>query len=1410
MVCVHENFRCILVLNEKDVFISDPPLLNRFEKQRMTMSDIIDDDMESLLKTLKEWSKQISTLVNVEKDIASKFNENDIFIGFDKEETLQSLVIHNFNNNSELKDEILHKCKELLIGIALPDGIVRSKKSMLSNNEIDYWHNFYFQQDHEDLPSYIRSLLRDAKNARGFSSIIYTFSNVNTDIESCLKKILNCQVDKLSTFNSETQFRSRVKHFWLESRDNILILQCDMDAANSECIKLAKFIIEQYKKQFMASKYSATQTKHVCIILHLRKENLISTISSFNFMCGWDLFTLETLTPQEHSLKVYLDKDLMSILKTVYKFEDVVDCELIWCLTRLDFPPSYQSADYIKSLAQKIPHHKQFMNWMKDRTIEYLHNNQFKDWQLEVAINKKYLYLCSSFSIALQTYINHQVREPIARLLYALEKLSGLLILDSDDLFHEANKNCNEDNDEENDATFTSWEPIIMDTEIVNIKNIKAPYILTDSLHGLKLPFSRYFMKQINKFRSIYQDDLMIERVPDNIDEKTGNLKSHIIDNCIEKFSEHLISIVPVLKLPQIKFPNLYFNDFTTIVSHGKTDKSQILRRIISYNMGQEVPDPIRLHVFWWENEDLILNELQLVLLFPSNIDEILNTKFDESQEFNFANYLLKRLSDIMINQLCAIIDSNCKKDNNIGGEDDYLDDKGDEQNSNTCNENSSDQMQIELQHWQRYVANILSIACNLSNSIDNPSLNVLRAYNDLSKTIPLAQMHQIRRHATDLFSEQSLNIIFRMLDHVEKTEINLFSRRSFIYRCLNMISCESPIRSHLYTIIFSKESSLFTFHIIYLIFESENEAQDGLLFFNIINNPEILKNTKRLQVIENILSSQKDSEMAALCCDAIQMHFTDYLFDELSNYILKAINILINNSKELQKITAISLLKLFANEFWNHTEFNSNSFKFKFENDNISINDLNKCLKKDHPLIHSFTIYLIKSLYLKGLTTYQIQQFCAGQQQILPWLRVLKADCDSRLGFNPYFYIEQYNHVDYLFKIISYCDELSDIFNEMVGDNEIARKIALAGIIITKFYLIRASRELNANGNISIQKISKYLQSSQSSQLPEHYKMYLLNFMTNNHKLYKLSPNIKNADVFISSVVAHIVALNSSSSVNSSPLAAYMQALNDYKDTYILTCPSDELASITNIIIANDSGTRRYQCKCGNFYFVNRCGRPKEKGDCDQCKNKIGGLDHILNEGSSSIDEDKIERSIAVNDKQGYIIEDTFDTYYNVRTLHPASYRIIHLFLHIIIGIQAHLPTTVAFINNHSIDIVQYCKKHIENDWNVLKSILNCDDETLSLVIHSILSDMLQEPQKNVEKFILPAQREAWEECFSQKYVLPRIKNVRGTANNFRVALDKNANNLLEINETTEIACQYLPRLWRLVRKPDLDNFKS
>ncbi|CAG8710896.1 6396_t:CDS:2, partial [Racocetra fulgida] len=376
--------------------------------------------------------------------------------------------------------------------------------------------------------------------------------------------------------------------------------------------------------------------------------------------------------------------------------------------------------------------------------------------------------------------------KPVSQLLFALEKVSGLLILESNNLLCEGNRI-----DEYNDAApnlFAFWKPIITNTKIVNIENLKIPYIITNKFYGLKLPFSTYFMEHINKFKSIYQDDLkMLKGIPENLDEETGNLKSHIIDDCVERLSEHIISVVPELKIPQFDLPNAYFNDFATIISHGRIDNSQILRQIISHHMNQEVPDPIRLHM--------------------------------------------------------------------------------------ACNENE----QIKLQQWQRDIANILSISSNLSNSFNNPSLNMLRVYNDLSKSISLTQLFQIRQHAADLFSKQSIDIIFEKLDQIEKEKAEI----------------------------------------------------------------KVLKSTMRLKVIETILSRKRNSKIAALCCDVIHMQLSKY---QIPHYILmKAIDILTRDTKdtkELEKITAIALLKVFASEFWNCIEPKdslNNPINYKF------IDDLNK-----------------------------------------------------------------------------------------------------------------------------------------------------------------------------------------------------------------------------------------------------------------------------------------------------------------------------------------------------------------------------------------------------------------------------------------------------------------------------------
>ncbi len=204
-------------MDEKNLASADPSLLNRFEKQIMSINDTLNDRQQSFVENLGDWVRRTSTLIrsNQMTQLRNRFTQKDLFVGFDKDETLQSLVIDITKNNSEADDdEILDKCKECLIAIASSDGIVRAEQSSLERDEVDRWKHVYFhQQRHDSLYDYFSNLYNQEESLvdhKGYLVIVNTFSNINTDVKSCLQELLSCQVDKLSTFKTEAQLSNRV------------------------------------------------------------------------------------------------------------------------------------------------------------------------------------------------------------------------------------------------------------------------------------------------------------------------------------------------------------------------------------------------------------------------------------------------------------------------------------------------------------------------------------------------------------------------------------------------------------------------------------------------------------------------------------------------------------------------------------------------------------------------------------------------------------------------------------------------------------------------------------------------------------------------------------------------------------------------------------------------------------------------------------------------------------------------------------------------------------------------------------------------------------------------------------------------------------------------------------------------
>ena len=127
----------------------------------------------------------------------------------------------------------------------------------------------------------------------------------------------------------------------------MLILQCDVTTVNAGCIKLAKFIIEQFRSEFIAKKVRDMPMKHACIVLHIHRDQE-STLASFNFMCGWRQVTIEALSGNEISTLSLLGGSLSDIINSAYPFEKILQQELLWCLLCMNYPSNDKSTNQIK------------------------------------------------------------------------------------------------------------------------------------------------------------------------------------------------------------------------------------------------------------------------------------------------------------------------------------------------------------------------------------------------------------------------------------------------------------------------------------------------------------------------------------------------------------------------------------------------------------------------------------------------------------------------------------------------------------------------------------------------------------------------------------------------------------------------------------------------------------------------------------------------------------------------------------------------------------------------------------------------------------------------------------------------------------------------------------------------------
>jgi hypothetical protein len=661
MCQVNDGFRCIVLIDQHKVDSSDPPFLNRFEKQVLRFFDVLTEGQHNVVIKLRRWVEGMSTVEGSE----SHFNESDMFIGF-HEDTLPSLVLSHGHDTESPSNEVLKKCKDDLMWIASPGGVLRTQRCNFlkeDSQEVQELSDDYFKKPlHQGFAAFMEYVVTNHQKLSFFASddigsktVVMTFSNIHTDIRQCLGNGFRCQIERLSACKSEKQLAERINEFWSTPEKELLVLQCkpDLDATH---LLLARSIIEEKRNSYKQclSEVEPQGPKHVCIVVHVQRGEAADDVPwQFTFLCGWRQVFLDVLEAPLVPLNEILGESVQRLLtSSIWPIRTIAQNFLLWCFTCIKHTRSQRPLNTVLHIAKDLFNSEKVWK-VTERLIlqsidldapEQDQEIYFKEnWQVKVACDRQSLVNSSTLYCAMEQFVFRSVRNPLAKIVYFLEKENAWpphLVKDSNEtlISHLEDLWCN----------------FIMNNDIFKISEIPEPrgaqsYVLENMSLDLCLPFSHVFSRKIDGVKELFLEDYakLVEN-EENLDEN-GRLTPTVQQQQLERFSKRIIYLVPELHCFISDCYDLYMKDiFDTMTADfspmlSRRDRVYIAEATFVSEVKQNLPanDMAQfitlLHIFVWVHREQILDLLRMVdrcqPFVPLNLVKLTNGIFCSSEK---------------------------------------------------------------------------------------------------------------------------------------------------------------------------------------------------------------------------------------------------------------------------------------------------------------------------------------------------------------------------------------------------------------------------------------------------------------------------------------------------------------------------------------------------------------------------------------------------------------------------------------------------------------------------------------------------------------------------------------------------------------------------------------------------------
>jgi hypothetical protein len=894
---------------------------------------------------------------------------------------------------------------------------------------------------------------------------------------------------------------------------------------------------------------------------------------------------------------------------------------LTWSFLCIKYPTGMNSAVHCQEMVQKICADEHLLKCFKQHAIQWLKVNTEKDWQTAIVYNRGRLALTSNLHHAFGQFIEEQLRQPIARLIYILEKGSAL------------GSYFNMDNTKKH-----YWHMMVMDPSIINLEIVPIPvhpegYNIKMPLH-LLLPFSPLYANHVeNKFRELYQVRCMTQNkqeqnslltFPINIgqDIKVSMDESmKLIFNCIEINLED------------------YVSDFAKIYVPYKSDEmhaseTKIFEWILRENFAGPIQSPgFEMHTLMWEKGTRLVAQTHLVATcFPMEyiVNELAEIKRHKSPKKNF--------DQTLVFECCKRILPTKQVIQQAGG----------------------------IHSWTHQINISIKLASSLAAGSKGPNHELL-----------MLMLCTLRDFATIVIIPLASTI--ESLESLAKWFIDhdmVYSPLSLIERVLNMtldinsFKDDEPQRAIWFRFLASFFNQLFEIQI--LITSKEISRMAYFLFDCIAPTCSMKNNMLRIVqaswscTIGGVIDHEprcpqfmngyctlfvnggywKTNQPYILLGDAIYEAIQPTIIDKLmlgentEDWAYEAFVKRLSEAKDelvgnvplsIHVVCSIALVRatldFVAKElFVVHGNKHTNLHHLQVGNNIARIlhDGFGNC---GSPYILALKQYLLKVLKVHyGMSILDVSHLAFKCQRnkaletyacMFDW-EMLK-EVTNPLGFNPFNLASSSSSSSTSFESVS--KTLWDMIysqdenpRTLIKKANMLEQAHITTTIASELYLVQAIREL------SPQEISgtQWLINANNLQswLPKWREAIRIFLGT---QFMVLRPEMDTYELRFKVLLAHVL-LVVTSLPSDSPLQGYMTLQNSHlQEAFVLTCPNSLIAALRGPLLVKEK-LAEYKCKCGYIYTIGNCTRPASIAKCPECKEPIGGQHHNLVSGNKEL----------------------------------------------------------------------------------------------------------------------------------------------------------------------------------------------